>query len=271
MLKMRILLTNDDGYNTKEIQTLKQYLRNAGHHVVLVAPSSNESWGGTTLQASANRVRLRKIDSDEYSLECEDVVFKEDYKPWPASPAQCYIVGEEIFPFDVLISGINIGQNTSQTCLFSGTIGAVYACISNVVGKTVGKAIGISLGLFYNDDRLNFACNFVVDFLKNCFHTVKPGIGLNINIPGGLPNGSQIPIESVSLNISGKSYNIIGLGEDFYHVLSSTKDSNTDRIFVLGDDYRPPSGDVKHSDNAALNKGYITIVPIVPYTYITYK
>lgn len=261
---MKILLTNDDGYLSNEIQTLKRALREAGHRVVLVAPVSNQSWGGTTLQASADKAKLVERGIDEYSLECEDVIFKSTGEPWPASPAQCYIVGEEIFPdFDLLISGMNIGQNTDGSPLFSGTIGAVHAAISRVIGNKSHPAIGISLGEFANINRVNEAAEIVVNLLKsyNFKKILSPGVGLNINIPGGYPNGSQIEIVGTSLNRAGGVYNIPGVGDDYFHVLN--REGN---VFTLGDAYRVPIKDIPYSDNFSLNQGYITIVPIVADT-----
>jgi 5'/3'-nucleotidase SurE len=291
---MKILLTNDDGYLSNEIQTLKRALRDAGHRVILVAPVSNQSWGGTTLQASANKAKLVERGMDEYSLECEDVIFKSTGEPWPASPAQCYIVGEEIFPdFDLLISGMNIGQNTDGSPLFSGTIGAVHAAISRVIGNKSHPAIGISLGEFANINRVNEAAQIVVNLLENYNFKklLSPGIGLNINIPGGYPNGEdtlenscarpyfsqsslieksknpqkentkQIEIIGTSVNRAGGVYNIPGIGDDYFHVLN--REGN---IFTLGDAYRTPIKDIPYSDNTSLNQGYVTIVPIVADT-----
>lgn len=85
---MKIVLTNDDGYQTAELNSLKNALRNAGYNVTVVSPVSNQSWGGTTLQASANRTKLVERGESEYSLECADVIFRNG-DPWPASPIAC--------------------------------------------------------------------------------------------------------------------------------------------------------------------------------------
>lgn len=258
---MKILLTNDDGYSVDEIQILKKALREAGHEVTLVAPVSNQSWGGTTLQASAKETKLISRGQDEFSLECNDVIFKNN-DPWPASPVQCYLVGEEILPdLDIVISGMNIGQNTEGASLFSGTLGAVYASISRVIGNNSTPAIAISLGTFANQERILEGAKFTVKFLDFIKGNLPKGVGLNINIPGGLPNGEQIKIKGVSLNRAGGVYNILGLGDDYFKVVS--REGN---IFTTDCVYREPIKDIPYSDNDSLNEGYITIVPIVADT-----
>lgn len=87
---------------------------------------------------------------------------------------------------------------------------------------------------------------------------MPPGVGLNVNIPGGLPNGEQIKIVGVSINRQGGVYNIPGVGDDNYIVNKREGD-----IFTAEDVYREPINDIPYSDNTALNEGYITIVPIV--------
>lgn len=261
---MKILLTNDDGYNSNEIQTLKKALRDDGNFVTLVAPLSNQSWAGTTLQASANKTKLVNRGIDEYSLECEDVIFKSTGEPWPANPVQCYVVGEEILPdLDIVISGMNIGQNTEGSSLFSGTMGAIYAAISRVIGRNIVPGIGVSLGEFANEERTLEGANFTVSLL-NYIKThggLPKGVGLNVNIPGGYPSGEQIKIIGISMNRSGGVYNIPGLGDDYYRVTS--RDGN---IFISEDVFREPVEDIPYSDNESLNQGYITIVPIVADT-----
>lgn len=263
---MKILLTNDDGYESIQIQTLKQVLRESGFSVTLVAPVSNQSWGGTTLQASAKQTKLVSRGEDEYSLECLDVIFKDTGLPWPASPVQCYIVGEEILPkLDIVVSGMNIGQNTEGSSLFSGTLGAVYAAISRVIGNNSVPGIAISLGEYANEKRIMEGAKFTVNllnYLKSKNKKLLPkGIGLNVNIPGGYPNGDQIKIKGVSINRAGGIYNIPGVGDDYFKVVSREGD-----IFTTDCVNRPPAKDICYSDNSDLNKGYITIVPIVSDT-----
>jgi hypothetical protein len=87
------------------------------------------------------------------------------------------------------------------------------------------------------------------------------GVGLNVNIPGGYPNGEQIKIKGISMNRAGGVYNIPGLGDDYYRVTSRNGD-----IFTSEDVFREPIPDIPYSDNEALNNGYITIVAVVADT-----
>lgn len=125
---------------------------------------------------------------------------------------------------NLLVSGMNIGQNTEGSPLFSGTVGAIFAGISRVIGQKSHPGIAFSLGEFANDARREEGAQFAAKLVNYLFENAKicngqryllpPGVGLNVNIPGGLPNGDQIKIVGVSINRQGGVYNIPGVGDD---------------------------------------------------------
>ena len=113
---MNILLTNDDGINApglKVAQEIANSLAGTAGQVTTVAPSSEKS--GVAHSTSYIRPCLiEKIGEKSYSLE--------------GTPADCILAGiyyvlKDNRP-DLIISGINRGQNISEDVLYSGTIGA---------------------------------------------------------------------------------------------------------------------------------------------------
>ena len=127
---LRILLTNDDGYDAPGVKTVYESLVAAGHDVTLVAPLSNQSGSGTRVTTQGT------LDYEEQSPGVWSV---------DGSPADSVLVGllhimRDNSP-DIVISGANFGPNLGYASS-SGTVGA--ATIAMYVGL---PAIAISVGV----------------------------------------------------------------------------------------------------------------------------
>ncbi len=118
---MQLLLTNDDGVHSPGIHAMAVALRDDGHRVTIVAPSSERSgWGagvGTLLDGVEVDVTTHRIpDAD-------------DIETWSVDgpPALCVLTAMlEVFgprP-ELVLSGINDGTNCGRGVLQSGTVGA---------------------------------------------------------------------------------------------------------------------------------------------------
>lgn len=110
---MRILLTNDDGYDSLGLATLRVALLASGHEVWVCAPSGQ-----------------RSATSHSMTLRGDIIVTKYDDRSYHCSgtPSDCILYGLKgkaipLFP-DVVVSGINHGYNLSTDILYSGTVGA---------------------------------------------------------------------------------------------------------------------------------------------------
>ena len=109
---MKILLTNDDGYEAQNIQKLYEKL-SEDNEVWIIAPKHNCSG------MSAAISYLKEIDVEKIS----DRIYAVD-----GTPADCSYLGLLSivdFEFDIVISGINHGANIGNDVLYSGTVGAV--------------------------------------------------------------------------------------------------------------------------------------------------
>lgn len=108
---MKILLTNDDGYDAENIKSLFKELSN-NHEVWIVAPKNNCS-GMSAAISYLNEIEVTKLEDKIYAVD--------------GTPADCSYLGLLSivdFEFDIVISGINHGANIGNDVLYSGTVGA---------------------------------------------------------------------------------------------------------------------------------------------------
>ncbi|MDO7570880.1 MAG: acid phosphatase, partial [Pseudomonadales bacterium] len=114
---LNILLTNDDGYLAPGIQALRASLLEAGHNVFLIAPATNQSGSGTSITGQG--VAYTSHGNQVWSV--------------AGRPADAVRLGIghilQDNPPDIVLSGINFGQNVGQDVVVSGTIGAAVTAV----------------------------------------------------------------------------------------------------------------------------------------------
>jgi len=115
---LEILLTNDDGYQAPGIRALYDALREAGHHVRLAAPVTNASGSSVSFTWSTVSVVRDPADPNVIGLS--------------ATPATAVVLAATaLYPPghgpDLVVSGINDGENTGSLLALSGTVGAALA------------------------------------------------------------------------------------------------------------------------------------------------
>lgn len=125
-----ILISNDDGVYAQGIQVLTELMSTLGD-VVVVAPDTARSGAACSITA-AKPVNLTSIRNEAFLVyACS------------GTPVDCVKIAlEKIVPRvpDLVVSGINHGDNASINLHYSGTIGAVLeACMKGI------PAIGYSL------------------------------------------------------------------------------------------------------------------------------
>tara|TARA_B100001123_G_scaffold346537_1_gene395038 strand:+ start:14556 stop:15338 length:783 start_codon:yes stop_codon:yes gene_type:complete len=114
----RILLSNDDGYESPGLWALAQACRSLDCEVIVVAPDKNQSAVGGSLTLRQELVWTR--------IEAPPIA---DVEAWHVngSPASSVIVGLDGVldePPDLVVSGINQGSNMGNDLTASGTVGA---------------------------------------------------------------------------------------------------------------------------------------------------
>ncbi len=119
-----ILITNDDGVHAQGIQVLTKLMRQLGD-VIVVAPDSARS-GSACAITPINPVRV-SLCNEEDGLLCYSC---------SGTPVDCVKLAlEKVVPRvpDLMVSGINHGDNASVSLHYSGTVGAVLeACMKSV-------------------------------------------------------------------------------------------------------------------------------------------
>jgi len=166
---MRILLSNDDGYQAAGIVALHQALRALpGAWVEVVAPEHNNS-------AQSNALTLRSPLSVHQAAEGVRYV--------NGTPADCVhiaLTGLLDYRPDLVVSGINNGANMGDDTIYSGTVGAAME------GYLFGiPAIAFSLvdkGWAHIDAAATRAAELVARLGAHPPGGGKPWL-LNVNIP----------------------------------------------------------------------------------------
>ncbi len=147
---MKILITNDDGFDSKLIHVLFARLEKLGHEVILVAPDKNNSCISSAMRFWEYKYnKLTKIEDNKYTH--------------PGTPVDgVYYYFKEFEAPDLVISGINNGLNASYDVLYSGTIGAA----SEAINKGV-PAVAISADPDSSLDNINKGLDLIFDKVFN--------------------------------------------------------------------------------------------------------
>lgn len=133
---MRILITNDDGINAPGLATLTAIAKDVAGpdgEVWTVAPAFEQSGVGHCI-SYASPTMIARLDERRYAAE--------------GSPADCvlaalYDVMKDNLP-DLVLSGVNRGNNAADNTLYSGTIGAIMeAALQGVPGIALSQFLGV--------------------------------------------------------------------------------------------------------------------------------
>lgn len=134
---MRILITNDDGIDAPGLVALKDIALSLTDEVWTVAPEVNHSGAGHSLSLR-DPLRMRQIDDRTYAVS--------------GTPTDCVIMAVRRVMYDqrpdLILSGVNQGQNVAEDVTYSGTIAAAFE------GTLVGiRSIALSLSVGFREGR----------------------------------------------------------------------------------------------------------------------
>lgn len=165
---MKILLTNDDGYQSAGLALLCEKLSSLGHEVYVVAPSGQRS-------AFSHAVNFHK------DLEIAPLTHYCGAKQaftCSGTPVDCikFAVSELKVQFDLLISGPNNGENYGECVLYSGTVGAAEEGAQNGIKSVALSRLGRG-GSFYP------AVEYVVSNLQQLAQLQLNKAFVNVNVP----------------------------------------------------------------------------------------
>lgn len=236
--KPLILVTNDDGYLAKGINSLVESLIGLGE-IVVVAPDGPRS-GMSSAITSIHPIRFHLIRKDE---ENDITVYA-----CTGTPVDCVKLGiSEILDRkpDLLVSGINHGSNASVCVLYSGTMGAA---IEGALFKV--PSIGFSLLDHAYDADFNHTYPITRALSEQILKTGLPtGVCLNVNIPHA---NDELKGMKVCRQAAGQWI------EEF----KRSEDGANKQVFWLTGRFENDEPNDKATDEWALANGYASIVPI---------
>ena len=175
MLKLRmkkILITNDDGFDSPALLALVEVLKTIAH-VTVVAPASEKSACGHSLTLT-RPLSFISIDDDFYKLE-------------DGTPTDCiYLALNSIFQEDkpdLIVSGINMGSNMGEDITYSGTAaGAMEGVIHGIASIAISQVMDFTKPLGDLSLAKKSIKTIVSKILEGEF-PLKEREFLNINIP----------------------------------------------------------------------------------------
>jgi len=203
---MNILLTNDDGIEAKGIWSLYETLVQAGHKVFIVAPRYEQSAKSHAI-TTRDPIRPETHQEGVYSV--------------TGTPADAVIIAFENLVkdenIDLVVSGINAGQNLGDDIFYSGTVAAA------IEAACYGKpAIAISITSYKSQNYLT-ACKVLLKLFDAGimqFATYREPI--NINVP-------NVSFEEIT------GYTVCQAGYRRYqNILHKSKDHRDNKLFWIG-------------------------------------
>jgi 5'-nucleotidase len=166
-----ILISNDDGITSHGIRTLVELMQEIGE-VVVVAPNKPQSGMGHAITIGEPlRLIPNDIFGDIRAYECS------------GTPADCVKLGKHYVlkdrDPDLVVSGINHGNNASISVLYSGTISAAMeAAIEHI------PAIAFSIDDFSALADFSHTRTFIQQIAREVLKNGLPkGVALNVNFP----------------------------------------------------------------------------------------
>ncbi|WP_307807137.1 5'/3'-nucleotidase SurE [Naasia sp. SYSU D00057] len=180
-MTLRALITNDDGIESPGLVALAAAARDAGLEVVVAAPSAEASGSSASIiaQQEDGRIRFRPRTLPELDgAECYSV------DAMPALIALLAAHGTFGKVPDLVLSGINRGQNIGRVVLHSGTVGAALTAGVNGI-----PALAVSLDVGITPSEHNWAtaaalAGRIIPLLAD----QDPGTVINLNVPNVPPD-----------------------------------------------------------------------------------
>jgi 5'-nucleotidase len=242
-MKKKILVTNDDGYESPGLAALVEALSPLGE-VYVVAPATEKSACGHSLTLT-RPLHFVQLDERHYKLD-------------DGTPSDCvFLALNKLFKNDkpdLVVSGINIGSNMGEDITYSGTVAAAMEAVLQGIPALAVSQVYAEAGKSIDEFGFTLAKETASALVRKIFEDafpLEPRRLLNVNIPPVAPEackgfkvtraGNRLYAHNaeVHYNPRGKEYYWIGLPE-------------------LG--WMDTPGHL--TDFEAVNDGYVSITPI---------
>jgi 5'-nucleotidase len=227
---LSILVTNDDGYSSGGIDAVVEALVAEGHEVEVVAPLEQQSGTGGTFTEGAVESQEAETASGHPALAVDG---------FPSDSVRVAIDELEMTP-DLVVSGINEGQNVGGLVDVSGTIGAARAAVARGI-----PALALSAALGPVENGYEVGAGLMLTWIEEHAAAIAAG---------------EAPLEVTSINIPSCPD-----GEDVEELVEVPVATEGD--FLAESDCASDLTDPA-DDTIALNNGFptLTVVPAEPAT-----
>ena len=240
---MRILITNDDGFNADGIKSLKKIAleMSAKENIFVVAPSKNQSAKSRSITYKRD-FQITKKSSNEFSVDgtpSDCIIFALDHLMKNKKP-------------DIVLSGINWGYNLAEDTFYSGTVAAALEAADRGI-----LSIALSQAYANKEQELNpyiFAescgARLCLSIFEN-FSIANKKTAFNVNFPVNPRMRYPDCIKITQVGRRHKSNFVIKLDIKSQFLYTAQIDSiNKNSTSISDDDY-----------TSCMN-GYVTLSPI---------
>ncbi|MCP4180995.1 MAG: 5'/3'-nucleotidase SurE [bacterium] len=170
MKKPKILITNDDGINSPGLLASVEVACEFGY-VVISAPSSQQTAMGRSLSGDKN-AKLEPVNYEVNGVKVE--AYSCDCSPASVIRHSMAILFQNDPP-DLVISGINYGENIGATITSSGTVGAALESATyGIPSIAVSKETDINSHHKYTDQDWTATKHFLRLFTKKILSSKLP-------------------------------------------------------------------------------------------------
>ena len=234
---MRILVTNDDGIHADGLEVLERAARALSGDVWVVAPETEQS-GASHSVSLALPLRRRQLDERRFAVQ--------------GTPSDCVLLAvRTLMPHapDLVLSGVNRGQNVADDVTYSGTIAAAMEGTSlGIRSIALSQSIGINTG---NEICWDVSKAHITGVLEKLAELVLgPETLINVNFP----DCKADEVEGIEVTVQGRrdqkqlivDERVDARGKDYFWLGFSGETSN------------PPKG----TDLRAIYDGRISVTPL---------
>jgi len=232
-----VMVTNDDGIDAPGLEALVRVLGGDDtYRVTVVAPAENQSVTSNahvTRREVALRPHAPLAGAPAWSVDAT-----------PASVARLgltAVLADD--PPDLVVAGINAGENDGLGAWTSGTVAAAREAVQSGI-----PGVALSLELDWDDPQPDFGgaaiwCKPVIDAIRD--HGLPPGIYLNVNVPR---------------NIAGiRGYRLARMGVAPPAVARFEQVRDEEGVRWFRSRWRPSLESEPGTDSAALHAGWVAI------------
>ena len=252
---MRILITNDDGYQAKGIKVLAQIMKKYGE-VTVIAPKTHQSGMSMAVSLGFKQIAHKDLGDGWHYVD--------------ATPASCVKFGLNTlfldnFP-DVVVSGINHGSNAATASCYSGTLGAAEEAALNGI-----PAIGVSLDTLHPDADFTAVEKYFGDIFEKLMKELPSRHGIYYNV--NFPNIAADEIKGTKVGYQGmgrwvrefkewdvKHYAKYGLTPEMLGQSSTPVLEEGEDLYMMVGDFENDSRNTAEADHLLVADGYISIV-----------